>query len=143
MTEQELRRTALVIPPKGRAVLCLWAALPGLFLAPFAFWQGWLPGLVFAMLWAVLVAFVHVRSCSYAAVLGERTLTIYVGVAFPVRRVLPRQAVTGIQQLRSPLLRLAGVTVLLISAPGARVLVPAVPAGQAAALAHALAEGPS
>ena len=39
MTERELRRTALVIPPKGRAVLCIWAAAAGLFLAPFAFWQ--------------------------------------------------------------------------------------------------------
>ena len=38
MTERELRRTALVIPPKGRAVLCIWAAAAGLFLAPFAFW---------------------------------------------------------------------------------------------------------
>ena len=42
--------------------------------------------------------------------------------------------------LPGALLRLAGVTVLVISAPGARVLVPAVPAAQAAALAYALAE---
>ena len=41
---------------------------------------------------------------------------------------------------QAPLLRLAGATVLVISAPGARVLVPAVPAAQAAALACALAE---
>lgn len=140
MTERELRRTALVIPPKGRAVLCFWAAAAGLFFTPFAFWQSWAVGIVFCVLWAALVALIRVRSCSYAAVLGEHTLTIYVGVAFPVRRVLPRRAVTAVQQLRSPLLRLAGVTVLLISAPGARVLVPAVPAAQAAALAHALAE---
>ena len=26
MTEQELRRTAVIIPPTGRAVLCVWAA---------------------------------------------------------------------------------------------------------------------
>ena len=87
-----------------------------------------------------LVALLRARACSYAAVLGAQTLTIYVGIVFPVRRVVPRRAVTGIQQLRSPLLRLAGVTVLVISAPGARVLVPAVPAAQAAALAYALAE---
>ena len=110
MTEGELRRTALVIPPKGRAVLSIWAAAVGLFLAPFAFWQGIAAGVVFCLLWAGLVALLRAR------------------------------AVTGIQQLRSPLLRLAGVTVLVISAPGARVLVPAVPAAQAAALAYALAE---
>ena len=39
MTEQELRRTAVIIPPTGRAVLCVWAAVPGLFAAPFVFWQ--------------------------------------------------------------------------------------------------------
>ena len=45
MTERELRRTAVIIPPKGRAVLCVWAAVPGLLAAPFVFWQGILPGL--------------------------------------------------------------------------------------------------
>jgi len=39
VTEQELRRTAVIIPPTGRAVLCVWAAVPGLFAAPFVFWQ--------------------------------------------------------------------------------------------------------
>ena len=130
MTERELRRTALVIPPKGRAVLCIWAAAAGLFLAPFAFWQSVPAGAVFCLLWAVLTALLRARACSYAAVLGEHTLTIYAGIAFPVRRVVPRRAVTGVQQFRSPLLRLAGATVL----------VPAVPAAQAAALACALAE---
>ena len=33
MTERELRRTAVIIPPKGRAVLCVWAAVPGLLAA--------------------------------------------------------------------------------------------------------------
>ena len=28
MTERDLLRTALIIPPKGRAVLCVWAAVP-------------------------------------------------------------------------------------------------------------------
>ena len=140
MTERELRRTALVILPKGRAVLCIWAAAAGLFLAPFAFWQSVPAGAVFCLLWAVLTALLRARACSYAAVLGEHTLTIYAGIAFPVRRVVPRRAVPGVQQFRSPLLRLAGATVLVISAPGARVLVPAVPAAQAAALACALAE---
>ena len=50
------------------------------------------------------------------------------------------EAVCTAQQLRTPLLRLAGASVLLIAAPGARLLLPAVPAAQAGALAHALAE---
>ena len=105
MTERELRRTAVIIPPKGRAVLCVWAAVPGLLAAPFVFWQGILPGLVFAALWAVLVFLARCRACSFAAVL-----------------------------------RLAGASVLIISAPGSRMFLPAVPAAQAGALAHALAE---
>ena len=140
MTEQELRRTAIVIQPRGRAVLCVWAAVPGLLLAPFVFWQSVWAGGVFCAVWAALVFLVRARACSFAAVLGARTLTVYSGIALPLRQVLPRRAVTGVQQLRTPLLRLAGASVLLIAAPGARLLLPAVPAAQAGALAHALAE---
>lgn len=140
MTEQELRRTAIVIQPRGRAVLCVWAAVPGLLLAPFVFWQSVWAGGVFCAVWAALVCLVRARACSFAAVLGARTLTVYSGIALPLRQVLPRRAVTGVQQLRTPLLRLAGASVLLIAAPGARLLLPAVPAAQAGALAHALAE---
>ena len=140
MTEQELRRTAVIIPPRGRAVLCVWAAVPGLLLAPFVFWQSIWAGGVFCAVWAALVFLVRARACSFAAVLGARTLTVYSGIALPLRQVLPRRAVTGVQQLRTPLLRLAGASVLLIAAPGARLLLPAVPAAQAGALAHALAE---
>lgn len=140
MTEQELRRTAIVIQPRGRAVLCVWAAVPGLLLAPFVFWQSIWAGGVFCAVWAALVFLVRARACSFAAVLGARTLTVYSGIALPLRQVLPRRAVTGVLQLRTPLLRLAGASVLLIAAPGARLLLPAVPAAQAGALAHALAE---
>ena len=140
MTEQELRRTAIVIQPRGRAVLCVWAAVPGLLLAPFVFWQSIWAGGVFCAVWAALVFLVRARACSFAAVLGARTLTVYSGIALPLRQVLPRRAVTGVQQLRTPLLRLAGASVLIISAPGSRMFLPAVPAAQAGALAHALAE---
>ena len=130
MTEQELRRTAIVIQPRGRAVLCVWAAMPGLLLAPFVFWQSIWAGGVFCAVWAALVFLVRARACSFAAVLGARTLTVYSGIALPLRQVLPRRAVTGVQQLRTPLLRLAGASVLLIAAPGARLLLPAVRDGE-------------
>ena len=39
MPEGALLRTALIIPPKGRAVVCCWASVPGVFCAPFVFWQ--------------------------------------------------------------------------------------------------------
>ena len=70
MTERELRRTALIIPPRGRAVLCCWAAIPGLLAAPFVFWQSLPAGVVFCLLWAALVVVVYQRACSYAAALG-------------------------------------------------------------------------
>ena len=140
MTEGDLLRTALIIPPKGRAVVCSWASVPGVFCAPFVFWQSRFAGCIFCALWAGLVFAVWARACSFAAVLGARTLTVYSGIVLPVRQVFPRRAVTGVQQLRTPLLRLAGASVLIISAPGSRMFLPAVPAAQAGALAHALAE---
>ena len=114
MTEQELRRTAVIIPPSGRAVLCVWAAVPGLFAAPFVFWQ------------------------SLAA--GARTVTVYSGAAVPLRQVLPRRAVTSVRLLRTPLMRLGGVSLLIVAAPGAKLILPAIPAQQAGLLAHILAE---
>ena len=129
MTERELRRTALIIPPRGRAVLCCWAAIPGLLAAPFVFWQSLPAGVVFCLLWAALVAVVYQRACSYAAALGAETLTVYSGIAFPLRRAIRRRAVTGLFRLRTPLLRLAGVSVVVITAPGTRLILPAVPCG--------------
>lgn len=140
MTEQELRHTAVIIPPMGRAVLCVWAAVPGLFAAPFVFWQSFWAGVCFCLLWAVLLYLVWARACSFAAVLGAQTLTVYAGAALPIRQAIPRRAVTSVRLLRTPLLRLGGVSLLIVAAPGARLFLPAVPALQAGLLAHILAE---
>ena len=140
MTEQELRRTAIVIQPRGRAVLCVWAAMPGLLLAPFVFWQSLWAGGVFCAVWAALVFLVRARACSFAAVLGARTVTVYSGAAVPLRQVLPRRAVTSVRLLRTPLMRLGGVSLLIVAAPGAKLILPAIPAQQAGLLAHILAE---
>ena len=140
MTEQELRRTAIVIQPRGRAVLCVWAAMPGLLLAPFVFWQSIWAGGVFCAVWAALVFLVRARACSFAAVLGARTVTVYSGAAVPLRQVLPRRAVTSVRLLRTPLMRLGGVSLLIVAAPGAKLFLPAIPAQQAGLLAHILAE---
>ena len=114
--------------------------IPGLLAAPFVFWQSLPAGVVFCLLWAALVAVVYQRACSYAAALGAETLTVYSGIVFPLRRAVRRRAVTGLFRLRTPLLRLAGVSVVVITAPGTRLVLPAVPAEQAAALTHVLAE---
>lgn len=138
MSEPQLLRTALVIPPRGRKVLCCWAALPGVFLAPFVFWQSAAAGLVFCLLWAALVWGLRLRACSFVAALRPAALTVEVGITFPVRRVLPRRAVTHLLLVRTPLLRLAGASLLVVDTPGVRVVLPAVDAAQAEALAVAL-----
>lgn len=140
MSEQELLRTALILPPRARRVLCLWAVLPGAVLAPFAFWQGILPGCIFCVLWGLLVALLRIRACSFVATLRAQDVTLQVGVAFPVLRQIPRRAVTGVQLLRTPLLWMTGCTVLIVRSPGLFLLLPGIPAEQASALAAVLME---
>ena len=60
------------------------------------------------------------------------------GVAVPVTRQLPRRAVTGVWALRTPLLWMAGCSLLVVRSPGAQLLVPGVPTDEAQALAAAL-----
>lgn len=140
MTERELLRTALVIPPRARAVLCVWAGVPGLVCAPFVFWQSIPAGCVFCALWAALVFEVWVRSCSFAAFLTRQNLVVQSGVAVPLTRQLPRRAVTGVWTLRTPLLWMAGSSLLLVRGPGVQLLLPGVPAQQAQALTDAMTE---
>ena len=127
MSEQELLRTALVLPPRARRVLCVWAAVPGLVCAPFAFWQSVWAGAVFCVIWATLVALVRARCCSFVAALTADSVTVQSGVAIPVLHRIPRRAVTGVQLLRTPLLWLAGASVLLVHCPGGLLVLPGVP----------------
>lgn len=138
MTEAGLLRTALIIPPRARAVLCGWAGVPGLVCAPFVFWQSIPAGCIFCTLWAVLVFEVWVRSCSFAAFLTRRELVVQAGIAIPVTQQLPRRAVTGVLALRTPLLRMAGCSLLIVRSPGVQLFLPGVPAPHAQALAAAL-----
>ena len=140
MTEGDLLRTALIIPPKGRAVVCSWASVPGVFCAPFVFWQSRFAGCIFCALWAGLVFAVWARACSFAALLTAQDLAVQAGIAFPVLRQIPRRAVTGVQLLRTPLLWLAGASVLLVHCPGGLLVLPGVPSVQADTLASILTE---
>lgn len=140
MTHNELLRTALIIPPRCRAVICVWAAVPGLIVAPFVFWQSVWAGVVFCLGWAALLYGVWVRCISFVATLGSRSLTVQAGVAFPVVRCLPRRSVTGVHLLRTPLLWMAGGSILLVRSPGVSVVLPGIPAQQAVQLATALTE---
>jgi len=132
MSEQELLRTALVLPPRARRVLCVWAAVPG---------QSLWAGAVFCAVWAALVALVRARCCSFVAALTADSVTVQAGVAIPVLHRIPRRAVTGVQLLRTPLLWAAGCTVLLVRSPGLQLVLPGIPAAQATALAAVLMEG--
>ena len=57
-----------------------------------------------------------------------------------MRRVVPRRAVTGVWALRTPLLWLAGCSVLVVRGPGVQLFLPGVDALQAQALAAVLME---
>ena len=140
MTEGDLLRTALVIPPRGRAVLCVWAGVPGLVCAPFVFWQSIAAGCIFCALWAGLVFAVWARACSFTAVLTARNTAVRAGIAVPITRQLPRRAVTGVWMLRTPLLWLAGCSVRVGRCAGAQLSLPRVGGRHAQALAAALTE---
>ncbi len=76
----------------------------------------------------------------FRAALSPRSLTVQAGIAFPVLRQIPRRAVTGVQLLRTPLLWLAGASVLLVHCPGGLLVLPGVPSVQADTLASILTE---
>ena len=141
MTERELLRTALIIPPRARAVLCVWAAVPGMLCAPFVFWQSTAAGIGFCALYAAFVFALQVRARSFTAALRPQDITVQVGVTFPVTRRIPRRAVTGVQLLRTPLLWLAGASVLIVRCPGGLLVLPGVPADGADSLIAILTEG--
>jgi membrane protein YdbS with pleckstrin-like domain len=128
---------AYVIPPRGRAVLCVWAALPGVLLAPFFFWQGIGWGIFFCALWAGLDFCIWARACSFVASLTPHTLTIQVGITFCTHRTLPRRSITSVVYTSSPLLRLADCGLLLVFAPGCWVALPGLARADALSL-HAL-----
>ena len=141
--EQPFDVAASAVTPtrRGRAVLCVWVALPGVVAAPFAFWQGMGWGLGFCAVWCAVVFVVWVRACSLVAALGRRTLTLYLGVAFPVERVVPRRSITSTFIFRTPLLRLADACVLVIFTPGMWLALPGIPLEEADAISVALLAG--
>lgn len=96
MSEQELLRTALVLPPRARRVLCVWAAVPGLVCAPFAFWQSVWAGTVFCAVWAAMVALVRARCCSFVAALTADSVTVQSGIAIPVLHRIPAAQATAL-----------------------------------------------
>ena len=90
--------------------------------------------------WACLVFAAWARACSFTAVLTARNTAVRAGIAVPITRQLPRRAVTGVWTLRTPLLWLAGCSVLVVHGPGVQLFLPGVDALQAQALAAVLME---
>lgn len=134
----DLAVSASTPTPRGRAVLCVWAAVPGAVAAPFVFWQGVGWGCAFCALWCLLVFALWARACSLVASLDDTTLTLYLGVAFPVERVIPRNSITSTLIFRTPLLRLAEACVLVIFTPGMWAVLPGIPLQEADAISAAL-----
>ena len=100
-----------------------------------------MPGVFLSYLpWVCLVFAAWARACSFTAVLTARNTAVRAGIAVPITRQLPRRAVTGVWTLRTPLLWLAGCSVLVVHGPGVQLFLPGVDALQAQALAAVLME---
>lgn len=140
MTERDLLRTALIIPPKGRAVLCVWAAVPGVFCAPFVFWQSLFAGCIFCALWACLVFAAWARACSFTAVLTARNTAVRAGIAVPITRQLPRRAVHHQHAAPGQPQKRRAQGPHASHGPGVQLFLPGVDALQAQALAAVLME---
>ena len=80
------------------------------------------------------------KSLQLYRVLTARNTAVRAGIAVPITRQLPRRAVTGVWTLRTPLLWLAGCSVLVVRGPGVQLFLPGVDALQAQALAAVLME---
>ncbi len=134
MTEQELRRTALIIPPRGRAVLCVWAAVPGLFVRPSCSGRACFAGACFCALWGLLCCLG--RGPAALPACSRTGLSVQAGIAFPSCGSPAPPAVTGVQLLRTPLLWLAASSVLVVRRPGAQLFLPGVDPCRRGPLAH-------
>lgn len=112
---------------KGVAVVCLWALIPGAVAAPFIFWQSIGAGLVFAALWLGLcLGWLPARCESFegSVTLGE--VRVSSGLLFKTSRRFPTRWVSATARFSTPLLRLCGCCVLVLSTSGALVVLPGV-----------------
>lgn len=122
---------------RGAAVAGLWLVLAGaavLFLAASPGWGAMLTGI-----WAVIVFGGLVPRFSSAKIyVGRHHVSARWGILFPSVRRFPRRFVTGVHILETPLCRLAGVCVIMLSSSGAFLILPGFPTKQAQLIAHAL-----
>lgn len=112
---------------KGVAVVCLWALVPGAAAAPFIFWQSVGAGLVFAALWLGLcLGWLPARCESFegSVTLGE--VRVSSGLLFKSSRRIPTRWVSATARISTPLLRLCGCCVLVLSTSGTLLVLPGI-----------------
>lgn len=110
---------------KGVAVVCLWALVPGAAAAPFVFWQSVGAGLVFAAFWLGLcLGWLPARCESFegSVTLGE--VRVSSGLLFKSSRRVPTRWVSATARFSTPLLRLCGCCVLVLSTSGSLLVLP-------------------
>lgn len=132
----------LTNPPGGRAVMSVWLMIPGVLAAPFVFWQGLLPGLLFSAAWCLMVGYFFVRSSSVRAVVTPQVLQLTLGTAYRVQRVLPVTSALSILTFETPLLRLVHTRLVIVFTPGFFAVLPAASQEQADALCRMLTHQP-
>ena len=138
----DLAVSASTPTPRGRAVLCVWAAVPGAVAAPFVFWQTFWGGVLFCALWLFFCAVcvpLHLSTVRGSISLGEVRLSR--GILFKSSRRVPTRFVAGVCRIRTPLLALAHSSLLVVYTSGCMLILPPVSDRDADPLIHALEGG--
>ncbi len=101
----------------------------------------WVP-LFFTLLWCISVVlaaiYLYLRCRRAAYRIAETTITSVNGVWFRTKRQIPLMAVRHITVLSGPLERRLGITCVLISATGGRLLLDGIPLNESEALVRRL-----
>ena len=120
-------------------MLCVWAAVPGVFCAPFVFWQSCLPGVFSVPCGRALCSPRGQEPAALPQCSPPGTLPCGPVSPFPSLGSFPAGRDWRVD-LRTPLLWLAGCSVLVVHGPGVQLFLPGVDALQAQALAAVLME---
>lgn len=112
--------------PRAPIILSVWFCLPGALLCPFIFWQSFLWGVAFLVLWVLAALALGVslgRTMRGTAKAGQ--LIVCCGLLFKCSWRLPLRYITGLTRLETPLTLLTHCCTLVVHTSGRAVVLPA------------------
>ncbi len=127
---------------RGVKVIALWLLVPGAVLTPFLFWQSFWLGLLFCAVWLFLcLVCLPLRLSSFRGSVSLGEVRVSRGILFKTHRRIPTRFVTGVNRVRTPLLRAANCSFLIVYTSGTLLLLPAIGDDVADRLVHVLQGG--